>query len=503
MRLLKWLAALSIAGVALLGTVALRRSTGSTGPIETIDPELPRSSLSSILIRGVPHEAQKPDFCGEACVAMWLRKLGLPGDQDWIFSQTGVDPALGRGAYAGELAKGLTAMGFHIGDGWYRVQGGRPETQSQLDKRFAELYVDLQRGVPSIVCMHYDDTPDAPEHFRLILGYDADRDEVIYHEPAEADGSYRHMARARFLALWPLKSDAHDWTVVRFRLDGRPPGRLVDAKKTAAAQTSGRNGADYAQHILALKGRLPREFSLALSPPFVVLGDGGEDQVNLYAAQSISWAVKRLKESYFQRDPEEIIDIWLFKDGPSYERYTKLLFDEEPETPYGYYSEAHHALFMNIATGGGTLVHEIVHPYLHANFPDVPPWFNEGLGSLYEQCDERDGKIVGLTNWRLEGLQARIRSHKLPTFQSLTAADHHAFYKGAHSGTGYGQSRYLLYYLQEHGLLSDYYHRFHEAREHDPTGYATLQKVLGETDMAAFQKRWERWVLELKFEPTE
>ena len=40
---------------------------------------------------------------------------------------------------------------------------------------------------------------------------------------------------------------------------------------------------------------------------------------------------------------------------------------------------------MNIATGGGTLVHEIVHPFMAANFEQCPSWFNEGLGSLYEQ----------------------------------------------------------------------------------------------------------------------
>ena len=49
---------------------------------------------------------------------------------------------------------------------------------------------------------------------------------------------------------------------------------------------------------------------------------------------------------------------------------------------------------MNISTGGGTLVHEIVHPFIQSNFPNCPSWFNEGLGSLYEQCRERNGKIV-------------------------------------------------------------------------------------------------------------
>ena len=40
---------------------------------------------------------------------------------------------------------------------------------------------------------------------------------------------------------------------------------------------------------------------------------------------------------------------------------------------------------MNIGPGPGTLSHELVHPYMEANFPNVPAWFNEGLASLYEQ----------------------------------------------------------------------------------------------------------------------
>jgi len=57
------------------------------------------------------------------------------------------------------------------------------------------------------------------------------------------------------------------------------------------------------------------------------------------------------------------------KDAASYEKNTLLLFKEKPSTPYGYYSSTHKALIMNIATGGGTLVHEIVHPFVEANFP--------------------------------------------------------------------------------------------------------------------------------------
>jgi hypothetical protein len=51
-------------------------------------------------------------------------------------------------------------------------------------------------------------------------------------------------------------------------------------------------------------------------------------------------------------------------------------------------------------------------------------------------------------------------------------------------GTNYGQSRYFCYYLQENGLLTAFYHKFHANCKKDPTGYETLKQVLGENDQS-------------------
>ena len=149
------------------------------------------------------------------------------------------------------------------------------------------------------------------------------------------------------------------------------------------------------------------------------------------------------------------------------------LFKDRPGTPFGYYSETHDALIMNIATGGGTLVHEIVHPFMASNFPACPSWFNEGLASLYEQCGDKDGHIRGRTNWRLKGLQEAIRQKAVPSFKTLCKTSTHQFYN-VDPGTNYSQARYLCYYLQEEGKLSDYYRKFLAARKTDKSGYATL-----------------------------
>ncbi|MDT5270155.1 MAG: hypothetical protein QOH49_2341 [Acidobacteriota bacterium] len=266
----------------------------------------------------------------------------------------------------------------------------------------------------------------------------------------------------------------------------------------AAPTPAGFNDADYARHVEQLRQRLPsKEFEVVIEKPFVVVGDGGRRAVEEDARGTVRWAVTLLKQDYFEKDPNEILDIWLFKDSASYNRHARDLFGSEPTTPYGYYSPAHKALVMNIETGGGTLVHEIVHPFVEANFPDCPAWLNEGLGSLYEQSGEQDGHIVGYTNWRLPALQRAIRRGGLTPFKTLLALDGRAFYDDDPQGTHYAQARYLCYYLQERGLLTRFYRDFHAAHNADPTGFDTLKKVLNETDMEAFQKRWEKFVLGL------
>jgi len=154
-------------------------------------------------------------------------------------------------------------------------------------------------------------------------------------------------------------------------------------------------------------------------------------------------------------------------------------------------------LIMNIDTGGGTLVHEIVHPFMEANFPACPPWLNEGMGSLYEQCGDADGHIHGFTNWRLPGLQRAIKSKSVSSFKELTAMDENAFYN-EDKGVNYAQARYLCYYLQEKGLLVKFYREFHARQKEDPGGYQTLQKILTEADMDAFKTKWEKYVLGLR-----
>lgn len=274
---------------------------------------------------------------------------------------------------------------------------------------------------------------------------------------------------------------------------------LLLASALPAAEGPARTDVRYAEHVARLRARLPaNEFTIVIEKPFVVIGDEGPARVRMRARNTVRWATTMLKKDYFDKNPATIIDIWLFKDKESYRKHAKEFFGRAPTSPFGYCSHRHNALVMNIATGGGTLVHEMVHAFMEANFPECPTWFNEGLASLYEQCRQKSSHIHGLTNWRLAGLQKSIRAGKVPPFKTLALTTSHQFYN-EDKGTNYAQARYLCYYLQEKELLRRYYREMIENHKADPTGHETLKAVLKEKDMDAFKKRWEEWVLTLKF----
>ena len=268
----------------------------------------------------------------------------------------------------------------------------------------------------------------------------------------------------------------------------------------APARSSEDKPAALAQRGEEIQALAPAGFTVLIQSPFIVAGDEPAGKVRQWAEGTIRWAVAQLKRDFFPKDPDEVITLWLFKDHSSYEANARRLFRATPPSPYGYYSAVDRALIMNIATGGGTLIHEIVHPYVRANFPTCPAWFNEGLGSLYEQSEERGGRIHGLPNWRLPGLQTVIQEGKTIPFAEFVAMPDDVFY-GDPTGYNqhYGQARYLCYYLQEHGQLVKFYREFYSHRQEDPTGLQALKKVLKTEDLVGFQRRWEKFVLELHY----
>lgn len=444
------------------------------------------AALPSVQLDGFTHVKQKPDFCGEADVEMALRRLGRDVSQDDVFNLSGLDPLKGRGIWADDLQRVLRTLGMEPGQTWYRVNPAK--AKADMEAQFAELHKDLSRGIPSIVCMHYDASPKTTEHFRLITGYDATTDEVVYMEPAEDDGAYRRMKRVDFLALWPFKKSPQKWTVIRLRLE--------EKSKPALAQFEAPTPAELAQHVMELKETMPEGFTLVWEKPFLVIGNESPEKVRSRAKDVVGWTRDLLLKDFFPKAPQTMEDVWVFKDATTYEKYSRELFQTDPDTPYGFYLASRRSMVMNIKPGYGTLTHELVHPFMHANWPDGPAWLNEGLGSLFEFPGERDGHFIGQLNWRLPAVQDAIRDKSVPKISALVKTTEDQFYADE-TGVHYAMARYLCYWLQERGLLITFVQRAQALKGEDKTGLKALTEVLG-GDPDAFQRDWEKFTLALK-----
>jgi hypothetical protein len=269
----------------------------------------------------------------------------------------------------------------------------------------------------------------------------------------------------------------------------------VIAGHVSLAAAAAPTAAELATRKTELEAKLSGQgFTVVVEPPFVVIGDESPATVRHHATGILHWSIHLLEAEYFKTRPNKLIEIWLFRNKDTYMKGAKKFFGDTPDTPYGYYSTEHDAMVMNIGPGAGTLVHEVVHPYMEANFPNVPAWFNEGLASLYERPVEKKGHIAGVTNWRLGGLKKELADKTLPAMAKLLGTTTEEFYNAPFDA--YAYARYLMQYLQDQGKLTEFYTTF-LADKTDLTGKTALEAVVGEP-LETFEPKWRAWAAALR-----
>ena len=250
------------------------------------------------------------------------------------------------------------------------------------------------------------------------------------------------------------------------------------------------------QRAKSVRGRLDEQCNVIVRAPFVIAGDLTERSLSNWYEQTIGPATRAMRRLYFQTPPDAAITVYLFGSEASYDHYTQTLFGESGVSVYGYYKPAQRTLVMNISTGGGTLVHELTHALMDFDFPQVPDWFNEGLASLHEECQVYDDErgIIGRVNWRLPALRQALAAGELRTIESMTTGDD---FRGSRESVNYAQARYLCMYMQQQGVLTEYFHQFRANQDDDPNGDATLLAVFDQHDWASLNTAFRRWVGEL------
>jgi hypothetical protein len=249
----------------------------------------------------------------------------------------------------------------------------------------------------------------------------------------------------------------------------------------------------------SLQQRLGDECAYLVRAPFVIAGDLPQAELADWHRRTIAPAARAIASAYTSVPPDEPITILLFAREKSYRHYAEQLYGDREVSVYGYYKPTSRTMLMNIATGGGTLVHELTHALVDFDFPDIPDWFNEGLASLHEQCRFRadESGIDGLVNWRLPALQKAIAEGRLRPLEELIGADD---FRGRLEGLNYAHARYFCLYMQEQGVLGRFYRAFRDGREKDKLGLQTALAMFPERSWTKLNTDFRRWAVELQRE---
>ncbi len=261
-----------------------------------------------------------------------------------------------------------------------------------------------------------------------------------------------------------------------------PPEELVKACQAKAT-------AIRAKHAPTIK--------VIVRPPFVIAGDVSEARLASYAKWSVVRPARAMWRAYFEKKPDQVITVYLFAGKKNYDPYARRDYPDGGRPFFGYYMPADRRLVMDINTGTGTLVHELTHALIVYDFPAVPTWFNEGLASLHEQCSVKETTIIGLTNWRLGGLQQAIRKNTLRPLKDLvTKRD---FY-GRLGGVNYAQARYFVMYMQTKGVLGKFYRHFRGHHSGEGADVKAIEHVFGRK-LPAIEREFIAWAKTLRFTP--
>jgi hypothetical protein len=255
---------------------------------------------------------------------------------------------------------------------------------------------------------------------------------------------------------------------------------------------------DYDSRISELKKLLSDEFIFKSLSCFVISSNMSETETQRIIDNTITSAEECFYNNYFEKKPDELITIFLFKDDKSYRYWAKKLYGDTDLSRFGYYKPSKKTMLMNISTGGGTLVHEMTHAFVRYDFPDIPSWFNEGLGSLYERCSMNNKEILGHTNWRLPELKDAIKNNLYNSLDWLVSTNDEEFY-GYESSLNYSQARYLCQYLQQKNLLKKFYKAFRDNYDKDKTGKTFLEEVT-KMKLADLDYVYVEWVKTLRNE---
>ncbi|MCI0448458.1 MAG: DUF1570 domain-containing protein [Chlorobi bacterium] len=237
---------------------------------------------------------------------------------------------------------------------------------------------------------------------------------------------------------------------------------------------------DYQSVIKKYSGKVPENFSITRFKYFVVFSDLDEDLTYRLIDSDVRNTIDAMQNSFVNVNPDNVTPIFLFNDLKQYKEFVIKNFEISKDniSQYGFYKISKNVIVIRYVSWKGSISHEITHRFTNSDFPDMPSWFDEGLASLHEKSTYNDGRLIGDFSWRILAIRRAIKENRYTKLEKMMKTGDDELY-GKYSSFYYAQARYLLMYLQDKGLLENYYKLFKETYKTDETGINQLEKILG------------------------
>jgi hypothetical protein len=187
----------------------------------------------------------------------------------------------------------------------------------------------------------------------------------------------------------------------------------------------------------------------------------------------------------------------LFKDQASFQEYAK---SDAPHRQWlgGYFSYESRWLVLHLEPDSGSLTHEYCHALIEDDVGILPPWFSEGLASLYERYRLDGGQPAGERGSTLTEVKSALLQNRVADLNAFTAFRGADFYDPDRVRVNYDVARALCLYLQEKNALVKVYQEIKAAKA---GGHVTpaaaargaVEKVL-DAKMDKINDDFRRWV---------
>ncbi len=152
---------------------------------------------------------------------------------------------------------------------------------------------------------------------------------------------------------------------------------------------------------------------------------------------------------------------------------------------------------------GATLRHELIHVLHWRDMSRLgqhhAAWVQEGLAALVEDYDPAPDGAHGITpvpSWRTNTVKRLHDARRLLPLDELAAMPMDRL-TADRPLARYAQSRAVMLFLLDRGLLTDFYRAYTHTFDQDPTGLAALRNTLGVEHQGELEQAFQRWITSL------